>query len=247
MIRVVIFILFICLNANSQVNIENLRRGINKEKTFSCIIDGSLDSKSGNKQKFYFYGSNLLSLTYNDNLFFIINSGEFEIDNGSKTEQYYFFHMRDNYHIYNYLFSDVFFQYENDLFRALKSRTLIGVGPRLEEKVNKWLYYSLGSSYMREWNVILNDDYLLFNRWNNYISLNVVTSEQLEINNTIYYQPVFSNFSNYRLYNSFILSVKINDSLKINNSIIYRYESMPPGENIETKDFRIKTGVQIIF
>ena len=133
------------------------------------------------------------------------------------------------------------------MFRELKSRSLIGIGPRFEGKATNWIYYSLGSSYIREWNVILSNDYFVFNRWNNYISLNIITDEKLELSNTTYYQPVFSNFSNYRFYNSFILSFSISNSFKFNNSIIYRYESNPPGNNVETEDFRIKSVAHITF
>lgn len=226
-------------NALAQVNVEALRKDI-RDKTFSGVLQLSMDGRAGNRQAIVVNGACLISLSTGPNIAFIAGSGEYGKFDGSVEQQEYFLHIRDNYHLTGPFYTDLFGQYENDKFRELHQRIIGGLGIRLQHDFSKWFRLVGGTSYMYEDNVVENrKGSLHFHRWNNYGVILFTISDTTKIGNTTYYQPVFNNFGNYRVYNSSSIEVKVNDSIELKISGTYRYESIPPGL-VGTEDFRLK-------
>ena len=63
-------------------------------------------------------------------------------------------------------------------------------------------------------------------RKNTYLSFNATVSKSdIEILNTVYYQPLYEDFSNYRVLNQFKIEVPISEKFSINTILNYTYLS----------------------
>lgn len=233
--------------AQAQVNVEEIRQDIEEDQIVSGIIEFGMDAREGNKQQMLAEGAGLLALSTGPNLVFFSASGEYEFSHGVEGKEY-MLHLRDNFQIWKFVYSDVFGQYESDEFRKLRSRSLVGAGLRLDYDWTDWFATVYGTSYMPEHNVVEgHSEPLVFHRWNNFATILLKVSETTKIVTTTYFQPAFTDFENYRLYTTLAVKVKISDSLEAKAMGTYRYESRPPGEDVKSRDFRIKNALEYSF
>ena len=233
--------------SSAQVNVEEIRKGVEEGQVVSGVIELGMDARSGNKEKVAAEGAGLVALTTGRNLAFFSASGEYEFEHGIE-EKEYTLHLRDNFRIWEFVYSDVFGQYESDEFRKLTSRSLAGAGLRLDYDWTECFSTVYGTSYMPEHNVVEGrTDPLVFHRWNNFATVLLKINGTTKIGTTAYYQPSVTDFENYRLYTTLALKVKISGSLEAKVVGTYRYESRPPGEDVKSRDFRIKNALEYSF
>lgn len=240
------FLLFFSINIYAQINVEEMRKDIDEGNKVSGVLDFAIDTKSGNKNKLSTSSSGLIALQTDRHLIFTAASAEFETGNGDKIDQYWQILGRHNFQLRYFLFTDLFTQYENDVFRKLRSRSIVGIGPRFKYDFTYWFCGIFGTSYLYEYNLVINQPDSDFHRWNNYASLLFIFGT-FNIIETIYYQPAFDHPNNFRIYNNLTFKTGISKSLDTKISFTYRHESIPLENNINTTDIHIRSGFELDF
>lgn len=242
----IIFIIIISNLAHAQANIEGVRKDLVNKEGVSGKGSISLSASDGNKSEITYGASTLIGARVDFNLIFTNLWTRIGYRNGQLHENVLFGHLRYNLKLEDYLLKEVFVQTEKDNYRDLELRYIFGFGPRFVFDILDWFSIVYGTSYMYEVNKVENNpEIYIFHRWNNYktIQLNL---DNLIIDNTIYYQPVFNNFSNYRFFNASSIGIaKDNVGAKI--TFQYQYESIPPAKKIKSKDIKILTSLSIKF
>jgi len=146
----------------------------------------------------------------------------------------WFFHLRYNHKITQVFRFEAFIQNQNNELFTVNSRNLIGAGIRFKFIDSDALNGYLGNSYMYEIEKvdILNETYYN-NRNNTYLSLtfNIKNSDSktvLELTNTTYFQPLYSDLSNHRVLQELRADIPLNDYLSLSAFFDYSYNSFTP-------------------
>lgn len=111
-----------------------------------------------------------------------------------------FFHLRYNYALFRSVKAECFSQIQYNKIWNMPFRFLIGAGPRFKllDFQKSRLYF--GPLYMYEVQQVKTGNYTQYNhRMSAYLSWNTELNSLLFFSGTVYYQPLLSNFQNYRL------------------------------------------------
>ncbi len=168
------------------------------------------------------------------------------------------FHLRYKYQLTSWLGLEIFSQREFNEFLRFENRFLLGVGPRFtiikSDKVN----LNIGTAYMYEFNEFVSDTaFQTFSdsgkktnthRSSSYLSIHVGLASNLKLFSSLFYQPAFKDFSNYRLLFDNSLFVMISKIVFLKISYILTYDSIPP-ETVANKSIRffIGPGIKLNF
>ena len=220
-------------STSAQVNTEALR-GDAFRKGLSGRVEGTFTGSTGNSQGVVSGGNARLQLKSNTHLAFVHSAGAYSRLNSTTSVERAVVHARYNYEVASWIWGEVFSQIEHDAFRRLTNREIVGIGLRFHafrtEDVD--LYY--GTAYMAEWenlNLVDNDpdDRLTFaHRWSNYIAVSASLTDRLEAGATLYFQPRFDRFSDWRLLQESFLEVGITGFVSTKVSVVIRHDSDPP-------------------
>lgn len=160
-------------------------------------------------------------------------------------------HLRYVYEFGKWFGVESFTQIQYDEFRRIDIRALGGLGPRFTIFVKGLLELSAGSSYFYEYNrnneASFSDsgEVTKFNRWSNYIHLDLYLTKSLSFVSTTYWQPRFDDFNDYRLFNSNLLKLKLKPFLNFFLQVSIVFDSRPP-KSVKDSDTVFKSGVQFI-
>ncbi|MPM36457.1 hypothetical protein SDC9_83054 [bioreactor metagenome] len=138
-------------------------------------------------------------------------------------------HFRYNYKIKPFLTFEAFTQGQFNKLLDVRFRWLTGCGPRFKAIGKKNFRVYLASLYMYEYEEVVSP--LLYHRdhrLSNYISITWKHKGGSILTNTLYYQPLIRDFSDYRVFNQLDLSVKISKKLSFTTSWRYFFDSNPP-------------------
>lgn len=140
-------------------------------------------------------------------------------------------HLRYNNKINRILAWEVFTQVQYDEISKINFRGLAGTGPRislLNKSSDYRFYLGLLTMYEQEINKIKQERIIQKNiRNSSYISFKLFPSKTLSIANTTYYQPLYTNFSDYRISSELVMSLKIIKKFGFKFIINYLYDSKP--------------------
>jgi len=143
---------------------------------------------------------------------------------------------------------ELFLQLQNDEFKLLKLRTLIGAGYRFKLANTKNGYSRLGAGLFyseEEYNDAINSI-------EEVTRLNLYFTYQLKINNTTnfvtttYYQPDIENTSDYRVLEQAGFEFKLSDDLLYFLTVDISYDN-DPVEDIDKDDTSYKSGIKYRF
>jgi hypothetical protein len=128
-----------------------------------------------------------------------------------------------------------FVQSQHNELLSINSRNLLGAGIRLKFISTPDVKAYFGNSYMYE---IEESDAFGLKRYNHrnnsYLSLSVSLAEgKLDLTNTVYYQPLYSNFGNYRILQQLKVEVPITQKLKFSGLFNYFLNSLTPDGDSE--------------
>jgi putative salt-induced outer membrane protein YdiY len=206
----------------------------------------SYKSKSGNSDTTN-VSTNIKSTFYNTNSANImLLDYEYGESKGSKNVDKTLMHIR-HIHLSNYkpLNYEIFAQVQQDTFRLIKSRYLIGFGGRYKVSLNKNgnIFYGLGVLQTK-----LNENKIIshFQSLNSYITYHQKLQNENKFSYNGYYQPKFENFDDYQISQKAQLTLKISKSLKFIININHVYDSNP-AINIKKSDISTKTGLNYKF
>ncbi len=241
---------FVGLALSAQVvNIEALRM---KTNDLRYLLLSNINFSYSNNNGSYYYdigagiGATFKSKNREDT-YFVMGDYNLIRSEGEDFDNKWFVHLRYNHEFTNTIRAEVFTQSQRNQIQDVNSRNLIGAGLRLKITLSKaqdkskndtGIRFYLGNAYMYETeksNVINKTFYN--HRHSSYFSFSGhIPKTRLAITNTLYYQPLYKDFSDYRITNAlqFEISLDENDTLSFNTSFNYNYDSLTP---LKKKEF----------
>ncbi|MEO8109718.1 MAG: DUF481 domain-containing protein [Ginsengibacter sp.] len=159
-----------------------------------------------------------------------------------------FYHLRYNYKINKWLRWEAFTQMQQNNVTGIKLRLLAGTGPRFKLAGSKKLSLYAATSAMYEYEkeqthpIVYHRDV----RSSNYLSLTCKLSENGELVGTVFYQPLYRNFNDYRLLNEITIRFKIAKHFSFTTSWEYLYDSKPAA-NTPKLNYSISNGIEFSF
>jgi hypothetical protein len=149
--------------------------------------------------------------------------------------------------------SDTFAQYQFNAFQRLEARAVAGLGLRIEMVHEPSFLAWAGSGYMFEYDLIdvlpgASDPRDVFeHRWTNYFSMRLaVFDDQLLLQNTLYYQPRFDSFEDFRLLEELEVLATAGESVRLGVTLSVLYDSSPPSGVLHT-DLRLVNMLRLAF
>lgn len=221
---------------SAQVNAERLRQSVSGEGPF-LRIDGSVGWMRGNVD--------FLEVT--TNIFTGVNHGKHHLlahmaaayaeFGGASYLGRAFAHLRWTAEWHERVASELFAQNQYDQILFLRARALGGAGVRVTLLDGDALSAFAGTGYMLEREVFQRSVIpegephprrTTNHRWANYLTFTVAVDEMLSLTNTVYVQPRFDDFSDYRVAEEAALTVTHGSGLSISLGLRVRFDSRPP-------------------
>jgi putative salt-induced outer membrane protein len=236
-------------SAMAITNMEYLRQQ-GENDGLNGHIEFSLSGKSGNSD----IQTNSISgqLSYREGVHQFLTSGsaEYGKSNEITDTDNKFIHQRYIHHRSESLALEGFIQYQDDAFKLLDSRKLIGVGVRINLAPEENYLFNIGAgAYYTEEVYDLGSGIIeaeKYTRGNSYINFAKQLTESTTFSNTLYWQPRLSDLSDSYAYNSLSLSVKINQKLALKITLETQYDS-DPVNNLEHVDNTYLTSLAYSF
>ena len=155
----------------------------------------------------------------------------------------WFFHFRYNQKLSKLFRFEAFIQNQNNELFTINSRNLIGAGIRLKFVDSNAFNGYFGNSYMYEIEKvdILNETFY-GHRHNSYLSLtfnlkNEDAKTVLELTNTTYFQPLYSDLSNHRILQELRADMPLNKHLSLSARFDYLYNSFAPNDEKDSSAY----------
>ncbi|MBO6939517.1 MAG: DUF481 domain-containing protein [Deltaproteobacteria bacterium] len=222
--------------ASAQVNTERLRQTLTTEGPF-LRIDGSVGWMRGNVD-YLEVGTNIATGFNRGKHHLLAHMAASYAEFGG--EAYLgraFAHLRWTAEWHERLASEVFLQDQYDRILFLKVRAVAGAGGRvtLFDSDAFTAYAATGYMIEREvfqQSVIPEDEphprITTNHRWTNYLTFTVKADDLLSFTNTIYVQPRFDDFSDYRVAEEVAMTLSHETGLSLSLGLRLRFDSRPP-------------------
>ena len=238
--------------ATSQVNTEWMRDE-NVEKTFTnkFKLDFGYETSKDEIFDILLTASSNLYLKNNLHAFLVMNyQNGFRSNNGGRDIilNRGFGHLRFTKSIISNLDIELFFQAGFNDFILIKDRKLFGSGIRRKIVQNETLKSFLGIGFMQEkeiYDLKQNFEQLLL-RQTSYSTILYQISEDIYLNNILYFQPSINDINDFRLLLENEIQFKINNAFRINVNINYRFDNDPHGDSKKSY-FQINNGFEFDF
>lgn len=160
----------------------------------------------------------------------------------------WFLHTRFNYKFKPRLSFETFLQGQYNQLLVVEQRNLVGAGLRINWVDRKYFTGYLGNSYMYEVEYSDRAGTTEYNHRNStYLSLSYLSkSKNFSITNTVYYQPLYKNFEDYRILEQFRLDIPLTDWFSVFTIYDYYFDSKTP---LNTKEYtsQLEIGVGFSF
>jgi len=244
-IQMIIILLIFSLPSSllSQVNTETMRReqaelGIsqNTELSFTYIAT---------ETEIYFINSSYrMDYKWHKSWkSFIVANYEHAFEKGQEDLNYQgFFHFRNIGQFKEKKYIESFLQKEFNHFIDLKNRELYGLGIR--SQIKKHIFIGYGVMYEKE--LYENNVDNIFLKSTNYINHSIGLTENIYLQNVLYYQAKLKNTNHYRILWEGKIAIKGSEQVLINLKFNYRYDISdinPKGNQY----FEMTNGLEIHF
>jgi len=176
------------------------------------------------------------------------NDVNFQKIEGNKFENSGISHLRYNYRFAPSIAWEIFFQGQYNKVNLIQFRGLIGTGPRFKlTKSEKYKFY-LGTLSMLEYEEVTDGVTPLQRdiRGSGYLSFSLYPTDNISLISTTYYQPLWRDFSDYRISSQSSLAVGLflNFALKINYT--FTFDTFP-AVGIPRSQYDFSTGIAYSF
>jgi hypothetical protein len=249
-----LFILFTAQTVSAQINTEKYRKYYSDETGFMFNLLTTFSLKAGNTEYNAYKGS--ARVDYNGKKFdtFLVGTFEYKDTDEKKLENQGFLHLRGINHLSKRTTWEVFIQSQYDEFIDLNSRNLAGSGIkyRLIQHVSKKdtsntldANISTGLMYEME-NYNLDMERVDRDNWRstNFISIDWLIKEKLNLTGVLYYQPALKNLKDFRVAAEAGLEFAIAKSVQFIFQINYRYNNIPVTD-VKKFDLSVENGIRI--
>ena len=170
------------------------------------------------------------------NIYFFVANYQLIRSEGQDFLDNWFAHLRYNYKLSKVIRIEAFAQTQHNQLLEISARNLIGAGIRLKLIQNNELFKMyLGNTYMYEVEESSTFNTRFYDHRNStYFSVSFTGKEsKIEITNTVYYQPLYSDFSDYRILDEFVVKMPITKTLEFNCAFNYYLDNVIPSGNRE--------------
>ncbi len=234
------------------VNVETLRmQSPNRDLLF--FAQASADKRTGNSFRDHYLLSGNLRWNQEQVEHLSLFRYRFEKSQGIKTGDQTLVHYRWSYKISNKRSFEIFSQWEQDYFRRLVFRGLIGLGERyiLIDRERLKTNIGLGSLYSREdykyqTSLVIVDEREQMFRLNSYVSLMWNFWKNIKLESVLYFQPSFNGIRDFRLLWQNQIEFPVNSSLSW--LITYqRFQDNDPPLTVLKTDEDYGTAIRINF
>lgn len=214
------------------VNIESKRM---QTDTLRFVFIGNLSTSYNDNDGIYLFQINTNTTTQfkskdlNKRLFLVGDYSLIRSEN-QDFQNTWFFHIRYNQEFTNLFRIEGFVQSQENKILDVNSRNIVGGGIRLKliSKQESRLYWGNSYMYEVEKNDILNQHFKN-HRYSTYISFNAqIPNSPVSITNTLYYQPLFKDFGDYRVSEQFRLDIDVSKKVNLIASFDYFRDSVTP-------------------
>lgn len=155
-------------------------------------------------------------------------------------------HLRYSYKLANRVTWESFLQAQYNLVLKLDKRYLAGTGPRFKLFKKKHFRLYTAAHYMYEFQSQNRETIIQYNhRMSSYITFNI-DFNKIDLSSTTFYQPLLTDFSNYRIANDSNLDIGINShfSFRVGFNMLYD-NNQPPG--VPDLVYTLKNGLSFKF
>jgi hypothetical protein len=251
MIRLVISIILAGIffaNASAQIiNVENSR--IHTDTVGWAGEVGMLMSFTKNSQEVFLAQLNAhVQYKTEKDLFLILGNYGFLSGASVNLINNSFMHFRYNRKLSNVTRIEMFTQILQNPVNLIDYRILTGAGPRFKLSDSKKLKLYAASLVMHEYERELDSVKTIHNdiRNSSYVSLSFMPSSQTELINTIFYQPLFTEISDFRVLDQMKFSVKTGKKFAISLNLNYLYDN-DPAQGVPRINYTFSTGLDYKF
>jgi putative salt-induced outer membrane protein YdiY len=234
-ILLLLSLLFVRLHCSAQVlNIESLR--------FQNDSDGWIGTvkfafaAQQNVNRIYDFGNSIhAQYRKGQSRWILLNNLVFSKTNGKSFENTGYEHIRYDYKLkkYDWLTWEAFVQTQYNKPMKMDLRAIAGTGPRFRLIKKERAHMYLGTLYMFEHEedegevleAIYND-----HRLDSYLTFTWAPVKNAEMVNTVYYQPAFTDFSDYRISEVFSFAFTMTKHFAFETGFNLTYDTkQPPG------------------
>ena len=181
-------------------------------------------------------------------LYLFIGNYNFLKGGGETLSDNLFYHLRYNYKINKWLRWEAFTQLQQNNVTGIALRLLAGTGPRFKISLNKQLAFYAATAAMYEYEKEQTTPPVYHHniRSSSYISFTYKPVENTELTGTLFYQPLYKKFSDYRILNEINLKFKIIKHYSFIAGWYYLYDSAPAAATPKL-NYSVSNGIQYNF
>ncbi len=245
--KLVILTLFFLLShfiSAQIVNVESLRK-VSDTSKWSGYTSLSVNI-SKDKNKILNLNNRIhIQYAYNKNLWLFVNDIHFKEVNNSKLVSKGTQHLRYNYTLKTKIAWEVFTQSQYDEISEIDFRGLLGTGPRLNYAKNDIFKYHLGFLSMYEYEKVKNELEKTIKhdiRNSSYFSFSLFPNNNISIVSTTYFQPLYKEFSDYRISTDTTIALNIFKKLAFKMHFTYLFDSKP-ALGVPKEQFKLNNGL----
>ena len=257
-IRIFVLINFLCFllyySGNAQINTEKYRKYYNEEHGYLFNAITTFSVKAGNTEYTALKGTGRIDHNGKKIDSFLIGNFEYKKSSGHKIENQGFLHLRGILDIEKHTTWEFFVQRQYDEFIDLNSRNLAGtaikhrlVGYKSLNDSTISLDINISTGLMYETEEYQPDNTKIENflwRSTNFVSVDWLIRQKLNLTGVVYYQPSFNNFSNYRIAAEAGFEFAVAKSLFFIFNLTYRYNNIPVTD-VKPFDISIDNGIRV--
>jgi len=246
----IVAFLFATFSHAQLVNIESKRM---QTDSIRFVLRGDFSFSYDNYDGDYIYriGSSLSTQVKSKDLnkiYFLLGNYNLIRSEAQDFQNTWFLHLRYNQKLSNLFRFEAFVQSQNNQLLAINSRNLVGAGLRfkLVSKENVRLY--LGNAYMYEEEKSDAFDTKEYNHRNStYLSISATIAESnVNITNTVYFQPLYKDFSDFRILEQLKIDVPLSKVLSLFTLLDYYHDSLTPsGSSQFSTNISIGLGIKL--
>ena len=178
------------------------------------------------------------------NIFFLVANYNLIRSKEQDFQNSWLMHFRYNFKVTEAFRLEAFVQSQQNELLSINSRNLVGAGVRFKMGRDGSAFRAyFGNSYMYSKEESNFDGEVIYNSRNNsYLSLNInfkfpkannAPETNLNLTNTIYFQPLYTDITDFRIYEQFKASMPIFGNLNVSALYTYYFNNLTPAGNTE--------------
>ncbi len=212
---------------------------------WSGSIAGNLSLNNNGQEVFSANANAHVQFQHNKDLYLLLGNYGFLKGNGQAFIDNGFLHFRYNHKLGPVVRWEAFLQEQENAITLIRSRFLVGTGPRFKIVSSKKLkLYAASLAMFEHEQQIGKSDSEDKVRSSSYLSFTLLPGKTTEFISTTYYQPVFFDGEDYRLLNELSLNIKTGKKVSVNLNWTYQYDSRPAA-GIQKYNYNLSTGIEL--